>query len=153
MGFQGLISDLQAGRGIDEEDMVTFKFFKISRSKVLTYSDEPEKIMLAIVDISQKILYDTSKAQTELLSLINSSISHEMRNPLNSIINECQIMGIMIKSLTQILLQIRPILSEVHMLDQIDDIIEKIKRGNCVQTSSSQMLLLNVEDILGYAQI
>lgn len=63
---------------------------------MLTLTEEPEKIMLAFIDISQKILYDTSKAQTELLSLINSSISHEMRNPLNSIINECKIMGILI---------------------------------------------------------
>lgn len=102
MSFAPLIKNLQSNKGIDEEDMMTFKFFKISRSKVVTYSDEPEKIMLAIVDISQKILYDTSKAQTEMLSLINSSISHEMRNPLNSIINECQIMGILIVNLNQI---------------------------------------------------
>ena len=33
------------------------------------------------------------------------------------------------------------------------DILEKILRGNNVQTSSSKMLLLNVEDILGYALI
>lgn len=39
------------------------------------------------------------------------------------------------------------------MFEQISDIMEKIIRGNKVQTSSSQMLLLNVEDILGYAQI
>jgi len=48
--------------------------------------------MLCFVDISQKILYDTSKAESEMLSLINSTISHEMRNPLNSIINQCKIM-------------------------------------------------------------
>jgi signal transduction histidine kinase len=48
--------------------------------------------MICFVDISQKILYDTSKAEGELLSLINSTISHEMRNPLNSIINQCKIM-------------------------------------------------------------
>lgn len=71
--------------------MATFKFFKIQKSIVNTLPGEPTKIMLAFVDISQKILYDTSKAQTELLSLINSTISHEMRNPLNSIINECKI--------------------------------------------------------------
>lgn len=48
--------------------------------------------MLCINDISQNILYDSSKAEGELLTLINSTISHEMRNPLNSIINQCQIM-------------------------------------------------------------
>ena len=48
--------------------------------------------MLCFSDISQKILYDTTKAEGELLSLINSTISHEMRNPLNSIINQCTIL-------------------------------------------------------------
>ncbi len=56
---------------------------------------EVEKTMICFVDISQKILYDTSKAEGELLSLINSTISHEMRNPLNSIINQCKIMQIL----------------------------------------------------------
>ena len=43
--------------------------------------------MLCFTDVSSKILYDTKKAEGELLTLINSTISHEMRNPLNSIIN------------------------------------------------------------------
>ena len=51
--------------------------------------------MIAFMDISQKILYDTSKAEGELLSLINSTISHEMRNPLNSILNQCKIIQIL----------------------------------------------------------
>jgi signal transduction histidine kinase len=51
-----------------------------------------DKIMMTFNDISQKILYDSSKAEGELLSLINSTISHEMRNPLNSIINQCKIL-------------------------------------------------------------
>ena len=78
-------------KDVNVDYMATFKFFKIQKSIVKTKADEPIKFMLAFVDISQKILYDTSKAQTELLSLINSTISHEMRNPLNSIINECKI--------------------------------------------------------------
>lgn len=49
------------------------------------------KTMICFIDISQKILYDTSKAEGEFLALINSTISHEMRNPLNSIINQCKI--------------------------------------------------------------
>ena len=78
-------------KDMNEDQVSTFKFFKIQKSIVNTMEGEPTKFMLAFVDISQKILYDTSKAQTELLSLINSTISHEMRNPLNSIINECKI--------------------------------------------------------------
>jgi len=50
--------------------------------------------MICFIDISQKILYDSSRAEGELLSLINSTISHEMRNPLNSIINQCKIIQV-----------------------------------------------------------
>ena len=53
--------------------------------------------MLCFIDISQKILYDTSKAEGEFLSLINSTISHEMRNPLNSIINQGKIIFVICK--------------------------------------------------------
>lgn len=45
-----------------------------------------EKIMLQFIDISQSILYDMEKAQNQVLSMINACVSHEMRNPLNSII-------------------------------------------------------------------
>lgn len=109
--------------------------------------------MLAFVDISQKILYDTSKAQTEFLSLINSTISHEMRNPLNSIINECNIMQILVVNVKSLLQTFRHTLSDQNLYLQLIDILDKILRGNNVQTSSSHMLLLNVEDILGYALI
>lgn len=52
MNFQSVLKDLQASEGIDAQDMITFKFFKISRSKVITLADQPEKTMLALVDIS-----------------------------------------------------------------------------------------------------
>ena len=42
-------------------------------------------VMLQIIDISDSFLYDQSKAKNEFLSLINATVSHEMRNPLNSI--------------------------------------------------------------------
>ena len=42
--------------------------------------------MLQIIDISHTILYDQEKAQNAFLELINACVSHELRNPLNSII-------------------------------------------------------------------
>ena len=70
--------------GIKEEFLPSFKFFQFKKSRI---RGDKQKQMLCFIDISQKILYDTSKAEGELLTLINSTISHEMRNPLNSIIN------------------------------------------------------------------
>lgn len=43
-------------------------------------------VMIQIMDISKDILYDQQRAENELLSLINACVSHELRNPLNSVI-------------------------------------------------------------------
>ena len=42
--------------------------------------------MLQIVDVSDKVLYGQSKEQNEMLSILNATVSHELRNPLNSIV-------------------------------------------------------------------
>jgi hypothetical protein len=47
--------------------------------------DNKKKVMLQLTDISGSILYNISKGEKKLLSLINATVSHEMRNPVNSI--------------------------------------------------------------------
>ena len=88
-GLEKLIRYLKCMRGVDEEYIPTFKFFQFRKSLIKDIFTKEDQVMMMFSDISQKILYDTSKAEGELLSLINSTISHEMRNPLNSIINQC----------------------------------------------------------------
>jgi signal transduction histidine kinase len=80
-------------QGISEEYLPKFKFFQFKKSQIKVMKKQNSKVMLCFIDISQKILYDTSKAESELLSLINSTISHEMRNPLNSILNQGKIIS------------------------------------------------------------
>ena len=89
--LDNVIKNISAMKNIDEEYIPKFKFFQIKRSFIKSPDKKDNKIMICFIDISQKILYDTTKAEGEFLSLINSTISHEMRNPLNSIINQCKI--------------------------------------------------------------
>ena len=77
--------------------------------------------MLSFIDISQNLLYDTSKAEGELLSLINSTISHEMRNPLNSIINQCTIMESLLFTFNNIRTKLK------NFVSLIGDSFEEIK--------------------------
>jgi signal transduction histidine kinase len=44
-----------------------------------------ETFMIKFKDVSANILYKKEKSHNELLNLINATVSHEMRNPLNSI--------------------------------------------------------------------
>ena len=84
--------------------------------------------MLCFTDISQKILYDTSKAEGELLSLINSTISHEMRNPLNSIINQCTIMGSFLYTFNNLIGEIAAVSSslEEQFIDLLNEFTSSI---------------------------
>jgi len=38
------------------------------------------------MDVSASVLYDLKLAENKLLAMINACVSHELRNPLNSII-------------------------------------------------------------------
>ena len=96
--LEGIIKRLKCMKGIEDDFIPKFSFFQFKKCRVYDSSNQSYKFMLCFTDISQKILYDTSKAEGELLSLINSTISHEMRNPLNSIINQCTIMESLLHS-------------------------------------------------------
>lgn len=46
-----------------------------------------EKTVIQIIDISSSMTqeFDQQKSQNEVLNVINACVSHELRNPLNSI--------------------------------------------------------------------
>ena len=54
--------------------------------------DDCDVLMVQGIDVSYNILYDNAKAQKEILEVSNACVSHEMRNPMNSIsaINEAK---------------------------------------------------------------
>jgi signal transduction histidine kinase len=42
--------------------------------------------IMQIIDVTKHVLYYEYKAKNQLTSMINACVSHELRNPLNSII-------------------------------------------------------------------
>lgn len=48
-------------------------------------TDEQKMWVLQIIDISSEVMYNIANGEKKLLALINATVSHEMRNPLNSI--------------------------------------------------------------------
>ena len=54
-------------------------------SMVFCLDDDVSKLLLQIIDVNDKILYNEAKAEKSFLTLINAAISHELRNPLNSL--------------------------------------------------------------------
>ena len=60
-----------------------FKYVQLKLSTI-----DVQKMMLQIIDVSHKILYNESKSKQVLLTMINAAVSHELRNPLSSLIGQ-----------------------------------------------------------------
>ena len=69
----------------------TFKFVQIKMTEFKKESEDgqPEQIqtLLQIIDVSHEILFNEVKAEKECLKLINVAVSHDLRNPLSSMIS------------------------------------------------------------------
>jgi signal transduction histidine kinase len=58
--------------------------YKYVHLKVKNFFDD--EFLIQIIDISDRILYNDAKAEQGFLEMINGAVSHELRNPLNSMI-------------------------------------------------------------------
>ena len=83
--------------------------------------------MLQIIDISNNVLYNKSVIQNQFLSIINATVSHEMRNPLNSILAENA-------QKEELLNQLKELLSNKNLtfkefLDEASNIVKKFEKS------------------------
>jgi signal transduction histidine kinase len=68
----------------DDEIIYNGLFVNIKRTELIINSKKT--IMLQIIDISSSIMQDKYKALNQFNSMTNACVSHELRNPLNSIV-------------------------------------------------------------------
>lgn len=92
--------------GVDMEEF-KFKFVQLKIKKIQDRRNTKKSmILIQIIDVSHKILYDESKAEKHFLSLINATVSHELRNPLNSLIGQLIQMNCLFGDLEELVLVI-----------------------------------------------
>mmetsp|Transcript_713 Transcript_713/g.888 ORF Transcript_713/g.888 Transcript_713/m.888 type:complete len:87 (+) Transcript_713:763-1023(+) len=75
---------LEKAKNADSTSGFDFFIVKIFTLKKMLQEDSPE-VALELIDISQKIMFDSLNTERKYMAYMNSTISHEMRNPLNSI--------------------------------------------------------------------
>jgi signal transduction histidine kinase len=73
----------QADQPEEDEGREDPRFVQIKRQYFK--SDVKAYNVIQLVDISKDILYQRTAVEKKLLTVINATVSHEMRNPINSI--------------------------------------------------------------------
>ena len=78
--------------------------------------------MLQIVDISQTLLLNEKIFENEMLEIMNASTSHELRNPLNSMIAQGIKGDALFKKIKEI--------SQYNGYDEITSIVTELESGS-----------------------
>ena len=102
---------------------------------------DKERIMLQFIDISKTILYNMEKGHNAVLSMINASVSHEMRNPLNSIIAQNIEKEEIYKEMSELVSQLKQNkIKTPKFVAKHDALMKRLKSGLKIQQSSSNIL-------------
>jgi len=89
--------------------------------------------------MSSNILYQQEKSQNEFLSLINACVSHELRNPLNSIIAQNIEKNFLYDKIKSQLDAVTPS-NKDEVIENVKTQMEKLKKGLKVQESSASIM-------------
>jgi signal transduction histidine kinase len=119
------------------------------------FMENKEKILVQFIDISKSILYDNQKLQNQALEMINACVSHEMRNPLNSIVAqniEKKYLYIDLKNdLAQLKEEVKNNLKASLLVTNCELTLIKLNNGIKVQESSSFCLQFMIQDMLDFS--
>lgn len=152
--LKSIVKGLQYVNFVDENLLPTLKQFQLKKIAIYDKINELNpSFIICFVDQSNKILAENAmKGEKELVALINSTISHEMRNPLNIVINHTKIVKDKINKFQKFFETVK---------GQVDQAAERIMNEFYTHISksidicchSSDKLILNIEDMLSFAQL
>ena len=109
--------------------------------------------MIKIIDVSKNVQYERAQGEKKLLTVINATVSHEMRNPINSI-NALSIKQDETNEKLRLLIEKLDVdLPGKRFKEELMTIYHESVETAKVQNSSSKILGLLVNDILDYAQM
>ena len=111
------------------------------------------RILIQMIDISDKMLYNEAKAEKKFLTLMNATVSHELRNPLNSLVSGIETMESYFENLRQLLKYLEvneglEVPKQAH--GRLKLICEGLETNSTKMTSSAKFIDYFVHDMLDY---
>eukprot|EP00356_Strombidium_inclinatum_P012592 CAMPEP_0170486774 /NCGR_PEP_ID=MMETSP0208-20121228/5699_1 /TAXON_ID=197538 /ORGANISM="Strombidium inclinatum, Strain S3" /LENGTH=172 /DNA_ID=CAMNT_0010760813 /DNA_START=1784 /DNA_END=2302 /DNA_ORIENTATION=+ len=129
-----------------------FHFCLVKVLKIAEEGKEAEQRVVQIIDISERIINDNMNIEKKYLSYINATVSHEMRNPLNSINAQIQNQKILLSDLEALTSRLEIKLAPREAGD-IDRISEGLWQSLSICQSSCKLMNFNAEDIMALPQL
>lgn len=131
--------------GLEEDNR--FNYIQLKVKNILTGKNgvgQGTSQLIQILDISDKILYSEVKAEHSFLEMINAAVSHELRNPLNSLIGQSSQMKEYFKSLRHLITE----MADSPVKDKLTKINEGLERCSTKMASACKFIDFFVHDVL-----
>ena len=145
-----LIAKIKKDR-LENPQCIGFDFFLIKIKRLdqqITYSlHKEEEQVVQFIDISEKIFVDNMNIERKYLTYINATVSHEMRNPLNSINAQIESQHLLLSDLEVFKASISDRISNQEA-QTLQSIISDLLQGLSISQSSCKLMNFNVEDIM-----
>ena len=104
-------------------------------------------MLLQMIDVSDKMLYNEVKAEKDFGTLINAAVSHELRNPLNSLIGQITSMDTLFEFFLAVITEM-PLTSDLR--SKLSQIYDGLSLCSNKITSAAKFIDFFVHDILDY---
>ena len=124
------------------------KYYQMKVQTIIIQSQV--RSLLQLSNVSAKILFNKSVGEKKLLSLINAAVSHEMRNPINSI-NSQIIQQQFLNQLLQDLINDHALCSLRDFKIKVNIILQQKIFSISIMKSGETNLNFLVSDILDYS--
>eukprot|EP00356_Strombidium_inclinatum_P011678 CAMPEP_0170485268 /NCGR_PEP_ID=MMETSP0208-20121228/4574_1 /TAXON_ID=197538 /ORGANISM="Strombidium inclinatum, Strain S3" /LENGTH=162 /DNA_ID=CAMNT_0010758865 /DNA_START=268 /DNA_END=756 /DNA_ORIENTATION=+ len=108
--------------------------------------------MIQLIDVSQEILFEKVNAENEFLSITNATVSHELRNPLQSILSQNLKVGLCLRELIEIVTHKRD-LRVADVSENLKQVVRMMKVSTKIQESSANIMNFLVDDLLDFSQL
>ena len=102
--------------------------------------------MLQIIDISTSVSLNKKIVENKMLEVINATTSHELRNPLNSLITQNIKKAALYKEI-----KMKCENKSDQILDEISSIVDELQECNMIQNSSGKIMTFLIQDLLDFA--
>lgn len=152
--INGKVFELNLNKLEHDQKGAEFTYAHIKVNKIKKSKDsEDSRIMIQIIDIKDKMLYNEVKAEKKYLTLMNATVSHELRNPLNSLVSGIENMQSYYDNLRQIL---KYLSNNLHknvqkvVYERLELVCEGLETNSTKITSSAKFVDYFVHDMLDY---
>mmetsp|Transcript_2746 Transcript_2746/g.4306 ORF Transcript_2746/g.4306 Transcript_2746/m.4306 type:complete len:208 (+) Transcript_2746:1106-1729(+) len=90
--LQQIIERLQKEESLSDLPLfVQINLIRVKKEFIEDVYEGADEFMIQIQDVSQRILHQNLKIERQYLATMNSTVSHEMRNPLNALLASVEI--------------------------------------------------------------